>query len=256
MRIIALLPHDSTQALQRCMGASDTLMRASGPLALTRMISARTADAVVIDPTEVGVVEWSRVRLVLQSARIPVLVYTSLGPVSVQRVLSASAIGSYEVLFRHIDDDAAAMRRRLETLGTPAPPSRLLSMLAGRIERLPVVLQRETVPLFCAGPVPRWADVLARHAEVPRRSVDRWMQRAGLAGTAALLDAARLARVWVPLVEGHNAQVHVALHGGYRRVAMLSGHARRIVGVSPAHFGKKLTVNEFVDRLAAHVLRD
>ena len=255
MRIISLLPHDSTQALQRCMGPFDTLMRASGALALTRMISARTADAVVIDPTEMGVAEWSPARLVLQSARIPVLVYTALEPVSVQRVLSASAIGAYEVLFRHIDDDAAAMRRRLETLGTPAPPSRLLSMLAGRIERLPSVLQSAAVPLFCAGPVPRWADMLARHADIPRRSVDRWMHRAGLAGTAALLDAARLARVWVPLVDGHDAQEDVAVHGGYHRVRMLADHARRIVGVSPVHFGKKLTVSEFVDRLAAHALR-
>lgn len=238
------------------MGSSDTLMRASGALALTRMISARTADAVVIDPTEMDVAEWSRVRLVLQSARIRVLIYTALDPVSVQLVLSASAIGSYEVLFRQIDDDAAAMRRRLEALGTPAPPSRLLSMLAGRIERLPVGLQRATVPLFCAGPVPRWADVLARYADVPRRSVDRWMHRAGLAGTAALLDAARLARVWVPLVDRHDAQLDVAVQGGYRRVRMLAGHARRIVGVSPAHFGKRLTMNEFVDRLAAHAVRD
>ena len=256
MRIIAVLSQDSLQSLQRSMGPSDTLMRASGALALTRMINARTADAVVIDPTVVGAVEWARARLVLQSARIPVLIYTSLDRASIQRVLSASAIGPHEVLFRHIDDDAAAMRRRLETLGRPAPPSRLLSMLAGRIERLPAVLQSATVPLFCSGPVPRWADVLARHANVPRRSVDRWMRRAGLAGTAALLDAARLARVWVPLVDGHDPQVDVAVHGGYRRVQMLAGHARRIVGVSPAHFGKKLTVDEFVDRLAGYVLRD
>ena len=211
MRIVALLPHGSLQALQRSAGPSDAVTCVSGMLSLTRMVRARNVDAVVIDPAELNEAEWTRAGRLLQSARTPVLVYASLDPVSVRRVLSASALGSHEVLLRNIDDDPAAIRRRLQSLGEPAPPARLLSTLAGRIERLPPVLQGVTVPLFCSGPVARWADGVARQASVPRRSVDRWMFRAGLAGTAALLDAARLARAWVPLVDGRVTLAEVAV---------------------------------------------
>ena len=148
------------------------------------------------------------------------------------------------------------MGEKLESLGTPAPPSRVLATLAGRIERLPHVLQRATVPLFCSVPVPRWADDIAQQADVPRRSVDRWMYRAGLSGTAAVLDVARLARTWVPLVAGRMTQGEVAVRNGYCRMRMLAVHARRIVGVSPAYFGTRLSADEFVNRLAQHAIRD
>lgn len=256
MRIVALLPHGSTQALQRCVGSADTLTRVAGTVALVRLISAHAADAVVIDPAELSDADWSRARLVLQAARVPVLVYIPLDRGAIKRVLAATAIGSHEVLFRDIDDDPAAIRRRLESLGTPAPPSRVLSTLAGRIERLPNVLQDATVPLFCSVPVPRWADDIAQQADVPRRSVDRWMYRAGLSGTAAVLDVARLARTWVPLVDGGRSQSEVAVRNGYRRMRMLAVHARRVVGVSPSHFGTRLSADEFVRRLTQHAIRD
>ena len=82
------------------------------------------------------------------------------------------------------------------------------------------------------------------------------MFRAGLAGTAALLDTARLARVWAPLVDGGMSQAEIAARAGYRRVRMLAVHSRRIVGVSPAYFGSRLSADEFVQRLAQHAVRD
>jgi hypothetical protein len=81
------------------------------------------------------------------------------------------------------------------------------------------------------------------------------MGRAGLAGTATLLDVARLSRVWVPIVVDGTDPAVVAARGGFRRARMLAVHTRRIVGASPSHFGKKLSEDEFVDRLARHALR-
>ena len=81
------------------------------------------------------------------------------------------------------------------------------------------------------------------------------MYRAGLSGTAAVLDVARLARVWSQLVDGRMTQSDVAVRHGYRRMRMLAEHARRIVGVSPSYFGTRLSADEFVNRLAQHAIR-
>ena len=255
MHILALLSNDALQALRCCVGPTDILVRVSGATALARIARPRGADAVVINPSAFTDAEWDEARAALSVADVPVLLYATLDPKSVRRVLAAAALGVREVLFRHIDDDPAAVRVRLEMLGHPAPPARLLSTLAGRIERLPADVQRATVPLFCSAPVPRWADQMAYDADVPRRSLDRWMSRAGLAGTAALLDVARLARIWTPLVEGKASHADVAARAGYRRARMLAVHARRIVGVSPSHFGTRLSADEFVSRLAHHASR-
>ena len=255
MRIAALLPHDALQVLERCAGPADTLTRVLGAVSLVRALSTLAADVIVIDPSELSATDWIRARHALQAAHVPVLVYASLEPASVKRVLSALALGSPEVLLRGVDDDPAAVRRRLESVEHPTPPARVLATLASRIEKLPESLQGVTVPLFCAGPVPRWVDSIALASGVPRRSVDRCMLRAGLAGTAALLDAARLARVWVPLVDGRMPQAELALRCGYRRFRMLAVHTRRIVGVSPSHLGTRLSADEFVQRLARHAIR-
>ena len=256
MHILTLLPDDSLQALQRCAGPADTLTRVRGAAALTRAAQqSRRPDAVVIDPSVLSDAEWLQVRIALHSSTVPVLVYAPLDPGVIGRVLVLSAHGSLEVMFRGVDDDPAAVRHRLAMLGHPEPPARVLGTLAPRIERLPASLQGATMPLFCAGHVPRWADEMAHRANVPRRSMDRWMSHAGLAGTAALLDATRLAHVWAPLVEG-KSQGEVAQQHGYRRVRMLAVHARRIVGASPLHFGVRLSVDEFVDRLVRHAVRD
>lgn len=256
MRILALLPDDSLRTVQRCIGSRDILARAATAGELVDGANPRTVDAVVIDPLVLDEAEWASVRAALRLARVPVLLYSSLVPEALRRVLAAAAHGTREVLFRGVDDDPAAVQRRLAALGSSAPPALLLTSLATHIARLPSDLQRATVPLFCAGPVPRWANDVARSADMPRRSVDRWMLRAGLSGTASLLDIARLARTWVPMVVQHGDLTEIAIAAGYRRERMLALHARRIVGVSPAFFGTRLSAEDFVARLALHVVRD
>ncbi len=254
MRILALLPDDSFQALKRALASSDQVARVTDARGLAQSAAAEAA-AVVVDPSILDEADWARVRHVLKAPDVAVLLYARLDGASIQRVVAASGIGVHEVMLRHVDDDPVAIRRRLETVRTPAPPTRVLARLSGRVAQLPMPLQQATVPLFCAGRVPRWADELAEAAQLPRRSIDRWMDRAGLAGTASVLDVARLARSWVPIVDHKRMPSEVALRGGFGRARMLAVHARRIVGVSPAHFGTRISLEQFVERLTAHATR-
>jgi hypothetical protein len=254
MRVLAILPDDSYLALKRALGPRDAVGRFADMPALLRMLASTHADAIVVDPAGLDAEGWARARDLL-STQAPVLLYARLDQESVTRIVAASAIGAHEVLLRDLDDDPVAMRRKLESLLRPAAPSRVLSRLAGRLGELPPSLQGAAVPLFCAAPVPRWADDLARSARMSRRSVDRWMGHAGLSGTATLLDVARLARTWIPLVEQGVPAADVALNGGYRRLRMLALHTRRLVGASPSLMGREISEDQFVDRLVGHALR-
>lgn len=255
MKILALLPDDSARALQRALGSSGTVIRVADAGALVRATATTSAHAVVIDPTRLSDAEWANGRVMLQQSRVPVLLYATLAPETIHRVVAASALGVHEVLLRHIDDDSEAILRRLQTIGAPPPPARVLAMLAPRLSHLPESLQGAAVPLFCAGRIPRWADDLARATKLPRRTVDRCVERAGLAGTARLLDVARLARIWLPLVDGNATQLEVATRGGYRRVRMLASHCKRIAGAAPSHLGARMGLDKFVAQLAQHAMR-
>jgi hypothetical protein len=255
VRLLTFLPDDSVAALRSALARGHVVTPCTDAASLVAAAGGDHMDAIVLDPAMADDTDWLRLRAVLASPRIPVLLYTRLSPENARWIVAAAALGAHEVMLRDQDDDAASLRARLERLRTPAPPARVMTRIADRLACLPPVLQGVTVPLFCSAPVPRWADAVAREAGVPRRSVDRWMGRAGLAGTATLLDVARLSRVWVPIVVDGTDPAVVAARGGFRRARMLAVHTRRIVGASPSHFGKKLSEDEFVDRLARHALR-
>jgi AraC-like DNA-binding protein len=255
MRVLAFLPDDSLVALKRALSSADVIGALPDALAIERAIAARRADAIVIDPNSFTSAEWARVSAMPALAHAPVLFYARLDPASVQRVVEASGAGVHEVLLREIDDDAIAIRRRLETLRRPPAPVQVLSRIASRIIALPPALQGTILSLFCAAPVPRWADELARLSSMSRRSVDRWLEHAELAGTASVLDVARLARVWTPIVEQDIPAADVAARSGYRRLRMLALHARKIVGVSPTLFKQQISESAFVDRLTRHAVR-
>jgi hypothetical protein len=254
MRVLAFLPDDSFIALKRSLGPRDAVGRLTDAASLSRSSSLR-ADAIVIDPTCFDDEQWTKVRQFLITPDTPVLLYARLDKDSVRRIVAASSVGVHELLLREVDDDPVAIRRRLESLRRPPAPVRVLARLAPRIAEMPAPLQGAALPLFCAAPVPRWADDLALAARMSRRSMDRWMDNAGLAGTAALLDVARLARVWEPIVEEKVAPADVAIAGGYRRLRMLALHSRRLVGVSPALLAKEVSEDEFVDRLVLYATR-
>ena len=256
MRVIALLPNDSFLALRRALPPKDTLVRATDVAALWSGSDADRADAIVLDPAALGAAGWSAALQWFATPGAPLLLYTRLTTDSITRIVAASAAGVHEVLFRGVEDDAPTIRRCLQTLRRPAAPAQLLSKLAPHIMRLPPGLQGATVPLFCAGPVPRWGNELACVAQMPRRTVDRCLARADLEGAATVLDVARLARVWTPLVVEREPATSVAVHYGYRRLRNLAMHTRRVVGVLPSRLPTIGSEREFVARLARFVSRD
>jgi AraC-like DNA-binding protein len=128
--------------------------------------------------------------------------------------------------------------------------------VASHIAAFPPPLQTLSVGLYARGSLPRWVRDIVRETGYGRRTIDRWMSRVGLRGAAALLDTARLAHVWEPLVERGLTSNEAGALCGYTRRRMLNSHAARLVGVPPQQFANTLTRQRFVDRLSRALLED
>jgi transcriptional regulator GlxA family with amidase domain len=76
------------------------------------------------------------------------------------------------------------------------------------------------------------------------------MHKGGISGAARLLDTARLARVWEPLVERSVGVEEVAVRCGYARLRLLTAHTRRLAGVAPAELRNRFTKETFGARLS------
>jgi AraC-like DNA-binding protein len=216
----------------------------------------REGSALIIDPGLLDEAAFEAALAELAEARTPVLLYGKLSAHTARRIVRAEREGAVELVLRGVDDAPEVMARKLAAVRRPEPSTILLSLLAPRIAELPEPLQTAVVPLFCGAPVPRWVNELADAAGLARRTLDRRMKEdAELRGSAALLDAARLARVWEPLVEERWPLGDVARTLGFGQQRVLVSHVRRLLRVSPGELGVLLTRERFAAQLARTVVR-
>ena len=254
VRILALLPETSRRALEHALQPGQLLSWASDAAAAGLAVRNRQFDALVLDPGTLGDDEFEELVPILGQRVVPVVLYTSLTPANARRIVRAAEIGAHELVLRDVEDAVPLLAHRLRCLVELSPPALLLNRVARRLHRFPDPLRTVSVGLFASGPLPRWVDGLSDATGLARRSIDRWMQRAGIGGAATLLDAARLARVWEPVVDDRLSMAATAHRCGYARSRLLVAHARRLVGVAPAEFGLSLTREKFVLRLTKRLL--
>jgi len=251
MKILALLPDDARQHLERALSSTQRLSKAGGAESVAASLRERRCDALVLDPGVLSAEEFDTVLAAVNASAVPMLIYTSLSGVSARRIVSAVDGAAREVVLRGPDDMPEVLQRRLAALVAPSAPAILLSHAASHFRAFPERLQTVSVSLFGRSSLPRWVNGLVKESGLARRTVDRWMHKGGISGAARLLDTARLARVWEPLVERHVAVEEVAVRCGYSRMRLLTAHTRRIMGVNPTDLHNHYTRETFSARLSA-----
>jgi AraC-like DNA-binding protein len=233
MRILALLPNTSFRVLEHALVGGYSVARET------------------LDDNE-----FEELLPPLAHRHVPVLLFTSLTPAAARRIVSAAELGAHELVLRGEEHTGQLLAHKLASLYQPSAPAHLLSRAAPRLRRFPDSLQTAAVALFASGPLPRWVDELAQSSGFARRSVDRWMLRVGIQGASMLLDTARLARAWEPLVEEKRSTAVVSERCGYARPRLFVSHARRIIGIAPSEMAISLSRRDFSERLARALLRN
>jgi len=250
MKILALLPDDARDVLERSLTGEQRLTRAAGADAAASAIRERRCDALVFDPAIVDDRGFESVLTALNESGLPMLMYVTLGSDAAKRIVRAVDGAARELVLRRADDVPEVLQKRLAALVAPSAPALLLSKAATHFRNFPDKLQIASVSLFGRSTLPRWVPGLVKETGLARRTVDRWMHAGGIHGAARLLDAARLARVWEPLAEREMNPDQVALKFGYERLRLLAAHTKRIAGVAPHELGTHYNRKTFSARLA------
>jgi hypothetical protein len=250
MKILALLPDDARHLLERSLTVTQRLTKAGGAESVASWLREGRCDALVLDPGQLDSEDFEVVIDAVNESGVPLLLYTALGPVAARRIVQAVDGAAHELVLRGSDDVPEVLQRKLLALIAPSAPAILLSRAASHFRSFPDRLQTVSVSLFGRNTLPRWVSGLVRESGLARRSVDRWMHKGGISGAARLLDTARLARVWEPLVERGMDGEEVAVRCGYARLRLLTAHTRRIMGAAPLGLRDHYTRETFSKRLA------
>ena len=211
-------------------------------------------DVAVLDPTAEGTVESAPIIAIARRFRsLPVVMYTQLTPGSLKGILALAKEGLTELVLHRFDDDPGRFRELLERLASNALAETLIVRLQPRLAMLPVALAGAVAECFRHPGRYGVAEDLARRGAASRRTLYRALDAAGLGSPSRVVKGARLLRAYAYLRDSGYSLEDVALKCGFGSRQRFARHVRTLAGMQPRELRRRVTPEQFVTMLVAHL---
>lgn len=207
----------------------------------------------IVDPTMDGGWEESEAigTLTRRFASLPVVIYTTLTPAALKGVVGMARQGVSQLILYRFDDDPGRFLELLEQLTGNALRETTLARLAPQLAALPSRLAWAVATLFAEPQRIATADDLARLAGVPRRTVYRVVEGAGLGTPSRLVKGAKLLQAYAFLRDAGYSLEDVARKCGFSSRQLFARHVRELSGMQPRELRRRVAPERFVEMLAA-----
>ncbi|HUO51852.1 MAG TPA: helix-turn-helix domain-containing protein [Gemmatimonadaceae bacterium] len=256
MQVAAQLPAPSFAFLRRVLGDENTLIDAGGWEQLMALVRSRPVDVVVIDPRAGGAAEFGPLFELLERwPSLPVVVYTALAPEMLQRTVELARRGVRTVVLRGFDDEPRRFRELLERLPADRIGARAFESVADVLEGAGPIVRRAFTRLFESPHLVEDVESLAQSAGMTRRTLDRWLEKRGLASARRLIFSARLAQAWHYLGEEGFLLEDIARKVGCGSSRAFARQVRAATGMAPSRLREAMAHEEFMAALAKMMRR-
>jgi AraC-like DNA-binding protein len=254
MEVAARLSDPLVAALRIVLGDQHALLPISSWMGLERTLQERSVDVVVLEPCPLREDELrALIELVARHPATPVVVYTFVTPLAMRATVELARVGARQVVFKGFDDSPRRFRALLEELGDAAWSSALWSWVAARLAHTPARVERAVERLFRYPH--RYVDVadLVRASGLTRRTLERWLARAGIGSAKMLVLSARVERAHYLLRHSAAPIGDVAARLGFPSVRLFARQVRLATGHPPSALRHALTAAELQAALAARL---
>lgn len=211
------------------------------------------ADALWFDPSWTG----PAITALLCRMAVPVLerqgsavvVYCEVTLASLRAVtqLAQSGCSRLSVFIRRFDDTTAAVRTWMTEARLRPVAAAIIQLLGSRLSSLPNAGQDAITELFANPECYKTVADIAGSARIPRRTLDRWLARAGLPSALRLWHLARVVRSYALLQ--HATIGTVARRLGHSSEKLMSREIALVTGFSPGRL-RRFTDEQFAGLLA------
>ena len=186
---------------------------------------------------------------------IPIVGYVSVTASAMRGVQGLVALGAAEIVIRGVDDSAEALSATVHRTVAASSASRVVRAVGVPFEALPSGVASAIQQAFR-----RPADVcsvadLAAAAKTTRRSLDRWLARAGFASARTLLACARVNAAFHMLAAGSIRMQHAASALGYSSSRALAREIHSVTGYPASAIPSRLSRDAFVAAIGRRLLR-
>lgn len=147
---------------------------------------------VVLDPALLTLTDAQEIVGLIVRFPLSVVVYTSVTKEAMELAVLFARRTSAEFIFAGSTDERAGLARALLLTPDVKLAEGLVNALQDHIAVLPVQLRDEVTGMLKTGGGPPTPDALARQSALPRRTMDRWLARAGFTSGRLLVASARV----------------------------------------------------------------
>ena len=254
MEVLARLSPPFLSHLRIVVGREYTLTAVDDWESFEAAVRSHPADVVVVDPRDGGGVRIDELgTLIARYPSLPVVVYTALSPEAMRALVELAKYGVHHVVLRGYDDEPRRFRTLLERLPAYALSEQVLAGLSERLARAPAPLVRAVERLFRSPHAFHDVQDLAVAAGMTRRSLDRWLDRIGIAPAKMLVIVARLLRAYHYMRDHGYLLEDVAAKLGYPTARLFARQMRLATGLMPSAVRERVAPDRFVATLGARL---
>ena len=221
---------------------------------------ARRFDAAIVDPGLGGEQSASERLAALTTALsampgTPIVGYMPVTAAGVKAAHLLARLGAAEVVVRGVDDSPDALAATIRRVVTEHGAALLVARCRELFVALPSGVAEALALVFHRPERTRSVADLARTASLTRRSLDRYLARAGFAPARTLLACARVNAVYHLIAAGRVGTSSAAALMGYPSARALAREFRALTGHVPSAVPRRLRPDVFATTVSRRLAR-
>ena len=220
------------------------------------IIRRNPVDVLVVDPQfdSASEARSDGIRAVRDRYRaLPMIVYSTLAAQTLRPLVELGREGLQQLILYGLDDGPRQLRHMLERQPGILLSEKVLRILQRPLSRTPDRVSQAVERLIRNPSIFKGVPDLAAAAGVPRRSLYRQFERAGIVTPRGLITGARLLRAYAFLREPAYSLDAVDHHVRFTDAEAMARAMKWGVGITPGRARERIGPDEFVARLAARL---
>ena len=258
--VLCFLPPQQLAQVLRAFPPPHRVVNATGWDAFVADLRHLRADVAMVDPC-MGGDHHSSGRLDSLAAMspraigVPIVGYLSVSAPAMRAVLSLARFGAVEILIRGVDDSTAAIVAVVHRAFAVFSARRVVSVVDGPLDSLPAPIASAIRDAFHHPERVHSVGDLVAAAGTTRRTLDRWLARAGLASARTLLACARANAAFHLISSGHLRRSVAATLLGYASTRSLGREMLAVTGYPAATVSAGVSRDAFAAALGRTLVR-
>lgn len=260
MIVRCYLPSHSLAQVQRAFPPPHGVENAATWDVVLSDLRDRRCDVAIIDPcTDGDHLAPGRLGALAVAMRgtspVPVIGYVSVTACAMRAVQGLVRLGASEIAIRGVDDSIDALATAVRRAVAACASARVVTAVGTPWHVLPVPVATAIQMAFQRPERLRSVTDLATEARTTRRSLDRWLARAGLSPARTVLSCARVNAAFHLLTSGNVRVTEAALQVGYASSRSLTRELFAITGYPVSAIPAPLSHDVFAAAIARRLVR-